>query len=140
MMVVSCTVRYDKDIGEGHRHEKDSLSNYFIDPISTVGAYDVKLEGRKVQKDDLFEVPSVVCTNQRISCILGLCYWLSDCFKKNHEVYSSDAFIYCIICLKKPASSKVFADFLLVATIQKHIFWSWTTDASQICSYTHVME
>ena len=86
-LMVAC-----KDIGEGHRHEKDSLSNYFIDPISTVGAYDVKLEGRKVQKDDLFEVPSVVCTNQRISCILGLCYWLSDCFKKNREVYSSDAF------------------------------------------------
>ena len=58
MMVVSCTVRYDKDIGEGHRHEKDLLGDFVIDPISTAGAYDVKLEGRKVQNDDLFELLS----------------------------------------------------------------------------------
>jgi glutamate--cysteine ligase catalytic subunit len=45
-----------KEIGEGQRHEKDLLGDFNIDPISTSGAYDVKLEGRKVKNDDLFEL------------------------------------------------------------------------------------
>jgi len=61
--VINHEITYDlmvacKEIGEGHRHEKDLLGDFFIDPISTEGAYDVKLEGRKVQNDDLFELLS----------------------------------------------------------------------------------
>jgi len=44
-----------KEIGEGTRHEQDLLGDFHIDPISTSGAYDVKLEGRKVKNDDLFQ-------------------------------------------------------------------------------------
>jgi len=47
-----------KEIGEGHRHEKDLLGDFSIDPISTSGAYDVKLEGRKLKNDDFFELLS----------------------------------------------------------------------------------
>jgi glutamate--cysteine ligase catalytic subunit len=47
-----------KDIGEGARHEEDLLGNFHIDPLSTNGAYDVKLEGRKVKNDEYFQLLS----------------------------------------------------------------------------------
>lgn len=52
-LMVAC-----KEIGEGTRHEEELLGNFHIDPISTKGAYDVKLEGRKVKNDDLFDLLS----------------------------------------------------------------------------------
>lgn len=52
-LMVAC-----KEIGEGTRHEEELLGNFHIDPISTKGAYDVKLEGRKVKNDDLFNLLS----------------------------------------------------------------------------------
>jgi glutamate--cysteine ligase catalytic subunit len=45
-----------KEIGEGTRHEPDLLGDFKIDEISTAGAYDVKLEGKKVQNDDLIKL------------------------------------------------------------------------------------
>lgn len=52
-LMVAC-----KEIGEGTRHEEELLGDFHIDPISTKGAYDVKLEGRKVKNDDLFDLLS----------------------------------------------------------------------------------
>jgi glutamate--cysteine ligase catalytic subunit len=57
--VVSQEIAYDlmmacKDIAEGSRHEEDLLGDFTINPLSTNGAYDVKLEGQKVKNDELF--------------------------------------------------------------------------------------
>ncbi len=59
--VISQDIAYDlmmacKEIGEGTRHESDLLGDFKIDPISPRGAYDVKLEGRKVKNDDLMQL------------------------------------------------------------------------------------
>lgn len=56
-----------KEIGEGTRHEQDLLGDFRIDPISTKGAYDVKLEGRKVKNDDLFKLLSRYRSRQSFS-------------------------------------------------------------------------
>eukprot|EP00551_Chaetoceros_affinis_P009362 CAMPEP_0203664844 /NCGR_PEP_ID=MMETSP0090-20130426/2177_1 /ASSEMBLY_ACC=CAM_ASM_001088 /TAXON_ID=426623 /ORGANISM="Chaetoceros affinis, Strain CCMP159" /LENGTH=928 /DNA_ID=CAMNT_0050528221 /DNA_START=241 /DNA_END=3027 /DNA_ORIENTATION=- len=61
--VVSHEIAYDlmmacKDIGEGKRHEPELLGDFIIDPISTKGAYDVKLEGKRIKNDHLFELLS----------------------------------------------------------------------------------
>lgn len=50
-LMVAC-----KEIGEGTRHEPDLLDGFEIDEISTEGAYDVKLEGRKAQNDDILKL------------------------------------------------------------------------------------
>lgn len=59
--VVSQEIAYDlmvacKEIGEGTRHERELLGNFRIDEISTAGAYDVKLEGKKIKNDQLFDL------------------------------------------------------------------------------------
>lgn len=61
--VVSDSIAYDlmiacKEIGEGKRHESSLLGEFFINPLSVRGAYDVKLEGRKIKNDQLFELLS----------------------------------------------------------------------------------
>lgn len=71
--VVSHEIAYDlmvacKEIGEGVRHEKELLGDFYIDPISTSGAYDVKLEGRKVKNDDLFQLLRRYTHRQSFSC------------------------------------------------------------------------
>eukprot|EP00557_Chaetoceros_sp_GSL56_P002214 CAMPEP_0176500564 /NCGR_PEP_ID=MMETSP0200_2-20121128/13630_1 /TAXON_ID=947934 /ORGANISM="Chaetoceros sp., Strain GSL56" /LENGTH=935 /DNA_ID=CAMNT_0017899263 /DNA_START=602 /DNA_END=3409 /DNA_ORIENTATION=- len=71
--VVNHEIAYDlmmacKDIGEGVRHEKELLGDFYIDPISTAGAYDVKLEGRKVKNDDLFQLLRRYTHRQSFSC------------------------------------------------------------------------
>ena len=47
-----------KEIGEGSRHEEDLLGKFKINPLSTDGAYDVKLEGRTVKNDEIFQLLS----------------------------------------------------------------------------------
>ena len=47
-LVIAC-----KEIGEGTRHEPDLLGETRIEPIKTDGAYDVKLNAKKVENDDL---------------------------------------------------------------------------------------
>jgi glutamate--cysteine ligase catalytic subunit len=71
--VVNHEIGYDlmmacKEIGEGVRHEKELLGDFYIDPISTSGAYDVKLEGRKVKNDDLFQLLRGYTHRQSFSC------------------------------------------------------------------------
>lgn len=61
--VVSQAIAYDlmiacKEIGEGKRHEPELLGDFFIDPLSTDGAYDAKLEGQKIKNDQMFELLS----------------------------------------------------------------------------------
>ncbi len=61
--VVSHEIAYDlmiacKEIGEGKRHEPELLGDFFIDPVSADGAYDVKLEGKALKNDQLFELLS----------------------------------------------------------------------------------
>ena len=53
--------RYDlmvacKEIGEGSRHEPSLLGDVRFDPITTASAYDVKLEARKVNNDQLLKL------------------------------------------------------------------------------------
>merc|ERR1719354_1419511 len=47
-----------KEIGEGSRHEDDLLGKFKINPLSTDGAYDVKLEERTVKNDEIFQLLS----------------------------------------------------------------------------------
>jgi hypothetical protein len=59
--VVSSEIAHDlmvacKEIGEGIRHEPDLLGDFTIEPVSTEGAYDVKLEVKKVNNEDLLEL------------------------------------------------------------------------------------
>lgn len=42
-----------KDIGEGTRHEPSLLGDLKIEPITTVGAYDVKLDSKRVQNKEV---------------------------------------------------------------------------------------
>ena len=61
--VVSQEIAYDlmiacKEIGEGKRHEPELLGDFTIDPITTDGAYDVKLEGNTLKNEQLFELLS----------------------------------------------------------------------------------
>jgi len=70
--VLTHEITYDlmiacKEIGEGTRHEEDLLGDFFIDPISTSGAYDVKLEGRKVKNDDLMQLVRRYANRQSFS-------------------------------------------------------------------------
>lgn len=56
--VVSDEIAYDlmvacKDIGEGTRHEPSLLGDLKIEPITTVGAYDVKLDSKRVQNKEV---------------------------------------------------------------------------------------
>ena len=70
--VVSQEIAYDlmmacKDIGEGKRHEPDFLGDFKIDPLSTEGAYDAKLEGKKIKNEQLFELLSRYTQRQSFS-------------------------------------------------------------------------
>lgn len=61
--VVSQEIAYDlmiacKEIGEGKRHEPDLLGKFTIAPLSTKGAYDAKLEGKRIKNEQLFELLS----------------------------------------------------------------------------------
>jgi len=61
--VVSQEIAYDltiacKDIGEGTRHEADLLGDMHIDLIKIDGAYDVKLDAKKVENTDLVQLLS----------------------------------------------------------------------------------
>lgn len=56
-----------KEIGEGARHEEDLLGDFKINPLSTNGAYDVKLEGKKAKNDDLFQLLSRYTNRQSFS-------------------------------------------------------------------------
>lgn len=67
-LMVAC-----KEIGEGTRHEEELLGNFHIDPISTKGAYDVKLEGRKVKNDDLFNLLSRYTNRQSFATRTQFC-------------------------------------------------------------------
>lgn len=42
-----------KEIGEGTLHVPELLGNIKIDPITTAGAYDIKLESRRVKNEQL---------------------------------------------------------------------------------------
>jgi glutamate--cysteine ligase catalytic subunit len=58
--VVSEEIAYDlmiacKEIGEGTRHEPSLLGDLRFAPISTAGAYDVKLDAKRVQNAILLE-------------------------------------------------------------------------------------
>jgi hypothetical protein len=58
--VVSEEIAYDlmiacKEIGEGRRHEPSLLGDLRFTPISTAGAYDVKLDSQRVQNTILLE-------------------------------------------------------------------------------------
>ena len=53
--------RYDlmvacKEIGEGTRHVPELLGDITIEPITTAGAYDKKLESKRVQNDEILEL------------------------------------------------------------------------------------
>mmetsp|Transcript_24146 Transcript_24146/g.29733 ORF Transcript_24146/g.29733 Transcript_24146/m.29733 type:complete len:998 (-) Transcript_24146:145-3138(-) len=61
-LMVACT-----DIGLGKRHEPSLLGNFHIDPISTSGAYSVKLEGRKLKNEQLFHLLSRYTKRQSFS-------------------------------------------------------------------------
>jgi len=59
--VVSQEIAYDltvacNEIGNGTRHEPDLLGDIHINPITTDGAYDVKLDAKKVENNDLVEL------------------------------------------------------------------------------------
>merc|ERR1712012_1091003 len=56
-----------KEIGEGTKHEPELLGDFYFDPINTSGAYDAKLEGRKVKNDDLFQLLSRYTNRQSFS-------------------------------------------------------------------------
>lgn len=61
--IISHEIAYDlmmacKDIGEGKRHEPELLGDFMIDPLSPKGAYDVKLEGKALKNEQLFELLS----------------------------------------------------------------------------------
>jgi len=67
--VVSQEIAYDliiacKDIGEGKRHEADLLGDMRIDLIKVDGAYDVKLNAKKVVKCDLVQLLSRYANRQ----------------------------------------------------------------------------
>jgi len=56
--LVQCNNRYDlmvacKEIGLGIRHVPELLGDVVIDPITTAGAYDKKLESKRVQNEEL---------------------------------------------------------------------------------------
>jgi len=59
--VVSDEIAHDlmvacKEIGEGTRHVPEILGDIRIDPITTAGAYDVKLESRRIRNEHLLGV------------------------------------------------------------------------------------
>lgn len=59
--VVSDEIAFDlmtacKDIGEGTRHVPELLGDLMIDPITTAGAYDIKLESKRVQNEHLLDL------------------------------------------------------------------------------------
>lgn len=45
-----------KEIGEGKLHVPELLGNINIEPITTEGAYDVKLDSRRVQNDRVLDL------------------------------------------------------------------------------------
>lgn len=56
-----CIASYDlmkacKDIGEGTLHVPELLGNLKIEPITKEGAYDVKLDSRRVRNDRVLEL------------------------------------------------------------------------------------
>jgi len=56
--VINDEIAYDlmvacKEIGEGTLHVPELLGNIKIDPITTAGAYDIKLESRRVKNEQL---------------------------------------------------------------------------------------
>jgi len=72
--VVSQEIAYDltiacKEIGEGARHEADLLGDIHIQPIKTDGAYDVKLNAKKVDNNDLVQLLSRYANRQSFSDI-----------------------------------------------------------------------
>jgi len=50
-LVIAC-----KEIGEGTRHEPDLLGDMHVKPIKIDGAYDVKLNAKKVENGDLVQL------------------------------------------------------------------------------------
>lgn len=59
--VVSDEIAYDliiacKEIGEGTLHVPELLGDVTIDPITTAGAYDIKLESKRAQNDHLLDL------------------------------------------------------------------------------------
>ena len=45
-----------KEIGEGTRHVPELLGELKIEPVTTVDAYDKKLESKRVQNDELSDL------------------------------------------------------------------------------------
>jgi glutamate--cysteine ligase catalytic subunit len=45
-----------KDIGMGKLHVPELLGSVHIDPITTEGAYDVKLDSKRVQNEQLLQL------------------------------------------------------------------------------------
>jgi len=70
--VISQEIAYDltvacNEIGEGTRHEPDLLGDIHIRPISTDGCYDVKLDAKKVENNDLVGLLSRYANRQSFS-------------------------------------------------------------------------
>jgi len=70
--VVSQEIAYDltvacNEIGEGRRHEADLLGDIRINPITTDGAYDVKLDAKKVENNDLVSLLGRYANRQSFS-------------------------------------------------------------------------
>ena len=45
-----------KDIGEGRLHVPELLGDFTIDPITKEGAYDVKLDSKRVQNERVLQL------------------------------------------------------------------------------------
>ena len=45
-----------KDIGEGRLHVPELLGEFKVDPISLEGAYDIKLDSKRVQNDHVLQL------------------------------------------------------------------------------------